>query len=162
MIAVQATDEAKPKTRHKTFTYRTSLQWTWGRSGIVHAEGKPPLRASAPPEFKGEVGQWTPEDLFVAVVDFCTMTTFASFAQRLQIPVVDYRSDAEGVLEFVEDGYRFTRVLLRPRITVADAEAVGRAAKAMEDAHTSCLIGRSVLAKVVIEPKIEVAVAASV
>jgi len=159
MVTVEAAAQGKPKVQYKTFTYRTRLQWTSGRSGIVSADGKPDLHASSPPEFKGEAGRWTPEDLFVAAIDLCTMTTFAAFAQRLQIPVVGYRSEAEGVLEFVEDGYRFTRVALRPWIRVAAPEAVEAAAKAIRDAHESCLIGRSVLATVSIEPRIEVAAA---
>jgi organic hydroperoxide reductase OsmC/OhrA len=157
MVALEASEAVEPKIRHKTFTYRTALQWTASRSGIVAAEGKHALLASSPPEFKGEPGRWTPEDLFVAAIDLCTMTTFAAFAERLKIPVVGYQSEAEGTLEFVDDGYRFTNVMLRPRITVADAAAVAPAEKAMHDAHTSCLIGRSVRATVSVEPTIGVA-----
>jgi organic hydroperoxide reductase OsmC/OhrA len=150
-------EEARAKVKYRTFSYKTAMLWTSGRSGVVSSEGKPDLHVSSPPEFKGEAGHWTPEDLFVAALDICTMTTFASFAQHMQIPVVGYRSSAEGTLEFVDDGYRFTRVVLRPRIAVANADAVGPAIKAIHDAHASCLIGRSVRAEVTIEPRIEVA-----
>ncbi|MBI3191832.1 MAG: OsmC family protein, partial [Pedosphaera parvula] len=54
------------------------------------------FRVASPPEFKGEAGVWTPEDLFVAAVNVCTMTTFAAFAQRLNLPVLSYRCEAEG------------------------------------------------------------------
>ena len=54
-------------------------------------------------------------------------------------------------------GYRFTRVVLRPTVTVADAAALAPAAKAMRDAHEACLIRRSVIAEVVVEPRFEVA-----
>ena len=153
----EAAEPVKPKVRHKAFTYRTTLSRTSGRSGTLTAEGKPALPVSSPPEFKGEEGRWTPEDLFVAAIDACTMTTFTSFAERLQIPVVGYRSEGEGLLEFVDDGYRFTRVVLRPTVTVADAAAIEPVAKAMRDAHKACLIGRSVIAEVVVEPRFEVA-----
>jgi organic hydroperoxide reductase OsmC/OhrA len=146
-----------PKVRHKSFTYRTSADWTSGRSGVLGATGKPALAVSSPPEFKGEAGRWTPEDLFVASIDLCTMTTFVSFAQRLNLPLLGYRSEAEGLLEFLDGGYRFTRVVLRPTITLAEPAAVEPAAKAMRDAHEACLIGRSVRAEVVVEPRIEVA-----
>jgi organic hydroperoxide reductase OsmC/OhrA len=154
------TSEQRPRVRHKTFTYSTALLWTSGRSGVVSAQGKPDLKVSSPPEFRGEEGHWTPEDFFVAALDLCTMTTFASFAQHLRIPVVGYRSRAEGTLEFLDDGYRFTRVVLRPVITVAGADAVGPTLKAIHDAHASCLIGRSVRATVTVEPRIEVAAGA--
>jgi organic hydroperoxide reductase OsmC/OhrA len=155
MLVAEATEQAKTKVQHKTFTYRTRLGWTSGRSGVLSADGKRSVEASSPPEFKGEPGLWTPEDLFVAAIDLCTMTTFAGFVLRKQIPVISYRSEAEGVLEFVDDGYRFTRVVLRPRITVANRGALGPAAQAMHDAHAQCLIGRSVRAEVSVEPRIE-------
>jgi organic hydroperoxide reductase OsmC/OhrA len=85
------------------------------------------------------------------------MTTFAAFAQKLQLPILGYRSEAEGFLVFEGDGYRFTRVVLRPRIVVADAGSVEPAAKALREAHASCLIGRSVRASISIEPVIEAA-----
>ena len=152
-------DEQQPaeaRVRHKSFTYHTSLEWTSARSGIVHAEGRPDLVVSSPPEFKGEAGRWTPEDLFVAAIDLCTMTTFASFSQRLQLPIVSYRSRAEGLLEFADGGYRFTRVVLRPSITVADAASEPATRKAIHDAHAACLLTRSVKATVVVEPEITV------
>jgi organic hydroperoxide reductase OsmC/OhrA len=156
MTPTESIHPPKPRTRHKTFTYSTKVVWTSGRSGIVSAEGKPHLWVSSPPEFKGEQGRWTPEDLFVTAIDLCTMTTFVSFAQHLHIPIVEYRSEAEGILEHVDDGYRFTRVVLRPVITVAAEDAVEATRKAIHDAHSACLIGRSVLAEVSVEPRIKV------
>ena len=160
MTTIESRETAPPKARHKAFTYRTSTDWTSGRSGVLGAAGRPALSVSSPPEFKGEAGRWTPEDLFVAAIDLCTMTTFASFAERLDLPLVSYRSEAEGLLEFVDGGYRFTRVVLRPVIVVADPASVELAAKAMRGAHEACLIGRSVRAEVVVEPRIEVATSA--
>ena len=40
MVALEASEATPPKIRHKTFTYRTAVQWTASRSGIVAAEGK--------------------------------------------------------------------------------------------------------------------------
>ena len=154
---LEVAEPVQPKVRHKAFTYRTTVRLTSGRSGTLTAEGKPAFPVSSPPEFKGEAGRWTPEDLFVAAIDACTMTTFTSFAERLHLPVVGYRSEAVGLLEFVDGGYRFTQVTLWPTVTLADASALAPAAKAMRDAHEACLIGRSVIAQVAIEPRFEVA-----
>jgi organic hydroperoxide reductase OsmC/OhrA len=155
--SLETTEPVAPRVRRKSFTYRTSTGWTSGRSGVLEASGRPALAVSSPPEFKGEAGRWTPEDLFVAAIDLCTMTTFLSFAQRLSLPLLGYRSEAEGLLEFVDDGYRFTKVVLRPTLVLADPAAVAPAAQAMHDAHQACLIGRSVRAEVVVEPRFEVA-----
>jgi organic hydroperoxide reductase OsmC/OhrA len=154
----EAKAPAPPKARHKTFTYRTSTDWTSARSGILGAPGRPALPVSSPPEFKGEPGRWTPEDLFVAAIDLCTMTTFVAFAHSLNLRFLSYRSDAEGTLEFADGGYCFTRVVLRPTIVLADPTAVETAMKAMHDAHEACLIGRSVRSVITVEPRFEVAV----
>ena len=144
-----------PKVRHKAFAYRTALQWADNRAGWLRSEGKPELRVSSPPEFKGEAGVWTPEDLFVAAVESCTMTTFIAFARKLNLPVVSYQSRAEGALEFVEGSYRFTKVVLRPQIVLADANAAAAAEKALHEAHQACLIANSICAKVIVEPVIK-------
>lgn len=148
--------QAPVAAKYKTFIYRTDLEWIGNRAGTLRAAGKPEFRVASPPEFKGEAGVWTPEDLFVAAVNVCTMTTFAAFAQRLNLPVLSYRCEAEGVLEFMEGGYRFTRVTLRPEIVVESDAAVAQAEKTLGDAHKSCIVSNSIVATVVIEPKIRV------
>ena len=142
------------KTKYKTFTYHTNLQWLENRAGLSNSEGKPGFRVASPPEFKGEAGVWTPEDLFVAAVETCTMTTFLAFAQRLQIPLVSYESSAEGFLEFADGGYLFTKVIIRPHIVVGNEAAVAQAEKTIADAHHNCLIAKSIKTEVVVEATI--------
>ena len=151
----QSTVMAQPKVKHKVFTYHTELMWLDNRAGMLRAEGKPAFRVASPPEFKGEAGVWTPEDLFVAAVEACTLTTFIAFAQKLNLPVVSYHSRAEGVLEFVEGNYRFTKVILRPTVVVANAEFIEPATKTLHEAHTKCLIANSIRAEVVLEARVE-------
>jgi organic hydroperoxide reductase OsmC/OhrA len=85
------------KTKHKVYTYKTNTSWTEGKSGTLSAEGKPMLKITSPPEFRGEPGMWTPEDMFVGAVEVCHMATFLAFAARKQIPITSYRSHANGV-----------------------------------------------------------------
>lgn len=148
----QTTTASPARSRHKSFAYRTGLQWADNRAGWLRAEGKPEFRISSPPEFKGEAGVWTPEDLLVAAVEACTMTTFIAFAQKNSLPLVSYQSQAEGLLEFTEGSYRFTKIVLRPAIVVAEAAAVAPAEKTLHEAHRACLIANSIRAEVVVEP----------
>ena len=104
--------------KYKSFTYRTSVEWSVDRQGILRSDGKQAIETSSPPEFKGIPGYWTPEDFFVAAVEMCTMSTFLSFVGRKNIPLVSYRSSAEGLLEFVEGKYQFTKIIVQPEITV--------------------------------------------
>jgi len=149
-------DQNQPKLRHKSFAYHTRVNWLENRAGTLASPDKPSFRVASPPEFKGEAGVWTPEDLFVAAVEACTMTTFIAFALRLKIPFVSYESSAEGLLEFTNGGYSFTKVIVRPKVVVETEEAVEQTRKTMEDANHSCLIANSVRSEVVVEPIIEV------
>ena len=142
---------AQPKVKHKTFTYHTRVKWTGGRAGMLASEGKPDMKVASPPEFRGEAGVWTPEDLFLAAVETCTLMTFAAFSERMKIPVVSYESSAEGLLEFVDGGYQFTRIVLRPIVKVGSADAVEQARKTLDDAHHACLVARSVKSEIVLE-----------
>jgi peroxiredoxin-like protein len=149
--------EPTPKLKYKSFTYHTSIRWLGLRAGSLNSEGKPAFRVASPPEFKGEAGVWCPEDLFVASINSCVMTTFASFLDRLKLPVISYVCDSEGVLEFSDGKYRMTRVILRPKVAVQNPEAVAAVEKALHDAHDSCIISNSITGKVVLEPDVFVA-----
>ena len=148
--------EGVPKIKYKSFTYSTRLEWLGGRAGSLESEGKPGFRVASPPEFKGEAGVWCPEDLFVASVNVCAMTTFAAFLDRLKLPVVTYSCIAEGLLEFAEGKYRMTRVTLRPKVAVKSAEAVALVEKALHDAHDNCIISNSISGTVILEPEVSI------
>lgn len=145
-----------PRIRRKTFTYRTTLSWLGNRAGMNGSDGKPAFRVASPPEFKGEEGVWTPEDLFVAAVNTCTMTTFAAFTIKRDVAVASYESEAEGTLEFVDGGYRFTKVVVRPRVVAMAPATRELMEEILHDVHKACLISNSISAEVVVEPEIDI------
>ena len=58
-------------------SYRVRATSTIARSGVAAAQGvELPISFSAPPEFKGVAGHWTPEHFFVAAVASCYVSTF--------------------------------------------------------------------------------------
>ena len=146
--------ETAPRTRYKTFTYTVGTTWNEGRQGTLRSESKPDVAVASPPEFKGVPGVWTPEDLFVAALDTCQMTTFLALAARADLPLVSYRSSATGTLEFVEGGYRFTRVSIRPEIVVGQDVSREAVEELVHNAHRACLVGRSVCCGVEVHPEI--------
>lgn len=145
---------SEPKVKYKIFTYQTKLSRVATRACILASEGKPEFRVASPPEFKGEEGVWSPEDLLVASVNVCVFTTFAAFAERKQLPVISYKSEAEGFLEYTDGGYQFTRVFVRPEIVVESSEYIQETEKIIEDSHKKCLISNSIKGKTIVEPKI--------
>jgi organic hydroperoxide reductase OsmC/OhrA len=131
--------------------------WKSGRRAVVSSAGKPDIEASSPPEFKGEAGFWTPEDMFVASVNLCTLLTFVAFAQHKGLEFVSYECAAEGVLENVEGKYRFTEVILHPHVTVKSQEDIERAREVLDSAHKGCLVSNSITATVKVFPDFRVA-----
>jgi len=140
--------------RTKTFTYKTGTTWTDARAGTLSSEGKPTFRISSPPEFKGERGVWTPEDLFVGAVEVCHMTTFLAFAAQRKITILSYKSHANGVLEFIDGDYRFTRIVIFPTIAVGNAVAEGEVHTLLREAEKHCLVANSIAAIVEVNPTI--------
>ena len=141
-----------PAIKPKSFTYRTSVARVEGRSADLHADGKPLLRVSSPPEFKGERGIWTPEDLFVAAVEVCLMLTFVGIAEKRGLKFASYESRAEGLLEWKEGSYRFTRVAVSPSIVCFDEPSIPVARDILERAHSTCLVANSVSCEVTVAP----------
>lgn len=147
--------EIKMKTR--TFHYDVTVRWESEKRGVLSVDGKPHLQVASPPEFRGHPGVWTPEDLIVAAVNACTMTTFLSAAQRRNLTLLAYESAATGTLEMADGKFRFTRVTLKPRIVVTKPEDREVALAAFHEAEAGCLIANSILAKVEAQPEITVA-----
>lgn len=145
-----------PTMRLKSFTYRTRVVGVEGRSASLQAEGKPTLRVSSPPEFGGGAGLWTPEDLFVAAIEVCLMLTFVGIAEKRGLQFATYASKAEGLLEWEQRSYRFTRVIVSPTITLFDEQSIVAAREIIERAHDTCLVAKSVACEVIVEPSFAV------
>lgn len=141
--------------RTKIYIYRTSLKWTERKMGMLSSPGKPNVQVSTPPEFKGHEGIWSPEDLFVASVNVCVMSTFLALAERAGLAFSSYESDAEGRVELVEGKLQVTSVTLTPRITISSSEDVDKAKELLTKVESNCLISNSVKTHVTMHATVE-------
>ena len=142
-------------------SYITVAVRTEARNGEV--SGVPEIPAtlfSAPPEFKGKEGVWTPEHFFTAAIATCFITTFDAIAEFSRLSFEGLKVSAEGMLEKAEGGYRFTEVRLHPQLTINSDADRERALRLLDKAEHACLISRSVSSKIVMQPEIFVVVAA--
>ena len=141
------------------YVHDVSLEWMGRRAGQVTADRLPALVVSAPQEFAGDPGVWTPEHLLVAAAASCLMTTFLAIAEFSKLPVTSYSCRAFAGLEKVPgEGYRFTEITLAPEICVA-AEDVEKAQKVLAKAEKNCFISNSLRATVQVEPRFVMATA---
>ena len=139
----------------ETHVYKTNLKWIEKRKGTLGAPELPSLTVATPPEFpEGHPGIWSPEHLFVAAAEVCTMTTFLAIAANSKFDFLEYSSEAEGVLEQLETGYQITRIYLRPTVVVSSEAAVDKAKRLLEKAEKHCLISNSMKTEVHLEPNV--------
>lgn len=138
--------------RAKSYRYTTSVRWTGEKKGALTVAGKPPVEVATPPEFKGHEGIWSPEDLYVASVNVCIMSTFLAFAGRAALDFTEYESEAEGLLEFVDGRFLFTKIVVRPRIALRSGEDRARAEEILHKAEANCLVSNSIRTEVTLEP----------
>jgi len=137
--------------RGKTFTYRTSVKWTGQKMGEASSPGKPAFQVATPPEFKGHEGIWSPEDLFVASVNACVMTTFIAFAERNGLSYTAYESEAEGRLEMADGKFQVTGILVKPRVSLRDVADSEKARELLAKAEANCLISNSIKTRVTVD-----------
>jgi peroxiredoxin-like protein len=139
--------------------YRIQAFGAGGRNGVVHAEGVLScISFSAPPEFLGEPGRWTPEHFLVAAVASCFVSTFSGIAEKSRLEFASFNLDAEGLLGSADGIWRFTEIKLWPVVTVLKEEDRDRAIRLLEKAEKSCLIARSLQFKVTLVPAVKVEV----
>ncbi len=123
----------------RTHDYSAVVRWTgdrgtgtsgyrdYDRAHEVSADGKPVIAGSSDPAFRGDPARWSPEELLVVALSQCHMLWFLHLAAVAGVVVTGYVDRPWGEMtEEADGGGRFTRVVLRPEVTVADASMRAR------------------------------------
>jgi len=108
--------------------FETELRWQKDKQADLSARDNPLLRAASPPEFGGPGRTWCPEELFVASIESCLMSTFLYFAERFGLSLTAYSSTSKGILKKTAQGLRFTGVEVRIKVAWEDDESLRKAA----------------------------------
>jgi organic hydroperoxide reductase OsmC/OhrA len=154
----------------RTHRYDLAVSWTgnrgtgtsgyrdYGRDHVISADGRPDIAGSSDPVFRGDKTRWNPELELVAALSQCHMLSYFHVCATAGVVVTAYEDAPYGVMaETDDDGGHFTEVVLRPRVTVADAAMAGQAAKLHEEASEKCFIASSVNFPVRHEPTVTAA-----
>ena len=99
--------------------------------------------STAPPEFDGPAGNWSPETLFVGAVADCYVLSFRAVATASKLEWLEIDCSAEGTLERTPEGNRFTRIDLRVHLKVPAGSDTARAERLLEKAEKVCLVSNS-------------------
>lgn len=147
-----------------THTYTLDVAWTgdrgegtsgfrtYGRDVLARSAGRPDLLLSADKPFRGDPARWNPEVLLLAALSECHLLSFLHVAVTHGVVVTGYTDTPQGWLEQEGIGGRFTRVLLRPRVTLADPGQAHLLPQLHAEAGQACFIAASVNFPVEVEP----------
>ncbi len=129
------------------YSYHVNAHWTGARTGSVRPDKvNVPMFFSVPPEFGGEGGHWTPEHMLIAAVASCYVGTFSTIAQMSKFEFLDLDVTVNGTLAREDDGWRFSEIVICPKLVLADEDKRERGERLLKKAERSCLVVRSLSA----------------
>lgn len=127
----------------------------YGRDHRICANGKPDIDGSSDPKFNGDPARWNPEEMLVASLSACHQLWYLHLCAAHGVVVTAYADEAEGRMQEAPDGAgQFTRVVLKPQVTVAAGSDMDLAVRLHSRAHALCFIARSVNFAVEHEPQV--------
>jgi organic hydroperoxide reductase OsmC/OhrA len=114
-----------------------------------------PVLGSSDPLFRGDRSRYNPEELLVGALSACHMLWALHYCADAGIVVVEYVDVALGEMPEHPDGSgEFSRVVLRPRMTISDRTRIEDAIAIHARVHDVCAIARSVNFPVLCEPAV--------
>lgn len=139
------------------YTHRAVAWWTSGRTGLAKCNSAPnAIHFTAPPEFGGLEGRWTPEDLLLGAAASCFTTTFHTVARYSKLEYVDLEVEAETTVQKAESGYNFNDITIRAHLTIPSESVREQAVKILEKTRDLCLISRALAHAPKLEARVEV------
>ena len=119
------------------------------------AEKAAAILGSSDPLFRGDRTRYNPEELLLGALSACHMLWVLHLSADAGITITEYEDEAWGEMAEQADGSgEFTRVVLRPRVRILQAERVKDAIEIHARAHAVCAMARSVNFPVEHEPQV--------
>ncbi|MBU4537782.1 MAG: OsmC family protein [Weeksellaceae bacterium] len=137
-------------TGESTKNYRS-----YERTYIISVDGKADINGSSDPAFLGNPLLYNPEDLLLASVSSCHLLWYLHLCSVSKIQVLEYVDFAEGTMIENENGSgKFTGIVLKPKIIVAEKEMIEKATELHQKATEYCFIANSLNFEVKHHPEI--------
>lgn len=138
-------------------SYRVVAWWTAGKTGLAKTDSAPnAIHFTAPPEFGGLEGRWTPESLLLCSIAGCFTTTFRAIAEYSKFEYADLEVAVEGTIQKVESGYAFTEIVIRPSLAITNEAEQPRGLRLLHKTKSLCLVSRAIAVPQGFEPHIQV------
>jgi peroxiredoxin-like protein len=139
--------------------FRVVAWWSSGRTGIATSDSAPnAIHFTAPVDFGGVGGRWTPEDLLLGAIASCFTTTFRATADRSKFEYVDLQLEVTGIVAQSDSGYGFTEISIRANLAVADEDDKELGLRLLHKTKALCLVARALAIEQSFDPAVTVAV----
>lgn len=151
----------------KNHRYTSTIEWTgnhgestknyrsYERSYTISVDGKADIYGSSDPAFLGNPRLHNPEDLLLASVSSCHLLWYLHFCSVNKILVLEYKDFAEGTMTEEANGSgKFTKIILKPKIVVAEKSMIEKAIELHEKANEYCFIANSLNFTIQHQPEI--------
>ncbi len=128
-------------------------------SAEVSLENKEKIFVGLPKEFGGSEQASkvpSPEELLLASVNGCIFTTFNTLTKKMGLSYISYSAKVEGTVELSQGKYEFVRIVVKPKIAVADAKSEKLASRCIALAEKYCLVSNSMKINIELEPEITI------
>jgi peroxiredoxin-like protein len=136
--------------------YRVVAWWSSGRTGIAKSESAPnAIHFTAPPQFGGLEGRWTPEELLMTALASCFTTTFHAIAVLAKFEYTDLEVEVEGTVGKTKSGFCFSEIVIKPNLKIASEENRERAVSLLHKAKALCLVSRALATSQRFEIRVE-------
>jgi organic hydroperoxide reductase OsmC/OhrA len=113
------------------------------------------LQMSSDPAFRGDGQLLNPELLVVAAASSCQLLEFLTLAAKARVDVLEYDDEAEGTMDESDEPARIQRIVLRPRIRVAEGPPREKVERLVHLAHEHCYVANSLRSEILVEATIE-------
>jgi len=113
------------------------------------------IPGSSDPAFRGDPTRYNPEELLLGALSACHMLWVLHLCADAGITVTEYTDETWGEMAEHADGSgELTRVVLRPRMSIAQASRIDDALALHNQAHALCALARSMNFPVEHEPQV--------
>ncbi len=132
-----------------TFPHVYKVRSSGGPDGVlpVESDGLPTLETTAPPEFGGPEGYWSPETLLTGAVANCLILTFRALAAPRNFQWSKLDVSCTGEVNKTREGLRFTAFRIDARLTIGADTDEAQARALLDSAKKYCLITASLNAE---------------
>jgi len=128
----------------RTMEFQAGIKWRNSKFGEVFVGEEKQSRGlvNPAPVFGGYEGTYSAEDMLLAALASCQLSSFLFFVDANGINLISYENNVTGILTKGQDGFSYTHFKIDINVVVASGHTE-KAEKAIELSKRFCIISNS-------------------